>query len=175
VARGGGARAAPRRREAAGGNLGRVVGPNLGLTIAEPTIVGRRSEGRVVRFYNRRGTVEQWIKEGKNAVKWTKLSCRRFKDNAARLRLFALAYAFTEHVGRLLILVREGTPIDKPFGTGRMDCRRVLRAGRQPSEDQRHAQVDKVRLSRHRGIRLGRHLHPGRARCGPGRLADLQP
>jgi hypothetical protein len=34
---------------------------------------------------------EQWIKEGKNAVKWTRLSCRRFKDNAARLHLFALA------------------------------------------------------------------------------------
>jgi hypothetical protein len=40
---------------------------------------------RVVRFYNGRGTAEQWIKEGKNTVKWTKLSCRRFKDNAARL------------------------------------------------------------------------------------------
>src|SRR6516165_982305 len=26
---------------------------------------------KVVRFYNRRGTAEQWIKEGKNAVKWT--------------------------------------------------------------------------------------------------------
>ena len=26
---------------------------------------------RVVRFYNQRGTAEQWIKEGKNAVKWT--------------------------------------------------------------------------------------------------------
>ena len=36
--------------------------------------------------------IEQWIKEGKNAVKWTKLSCRRFKDNEARLQLFALAY-----------------------------------------------------------------------------------
>jgi hypothetical protein len=24
---------------------------------------------KVVRFYNRRGTAEQWIKEGKNAVK----------------------------------------------------------------------------------------------------------
>ena len=43
-------------------------------------------------FYNRRGTAEQWIKEGKTAVKWTKLSCRRFKDNAARFHLFALAY-----------------------------------------------------------------------------------
>jgi hypothetical protein len=46
---------------------------------------------KVVRFYNRRGTAEQWIKEGKNAVKWTKLSCQRFKDNAVRLQLFALA------------------------------------------------------------------------------------
>jgi hypothetical protein len=30
---------------------------------------------QAVRFYNRRGTAGQWIKEGKNAVKWTKLSC----------------------------------------------------------------------------------------------------
>ncbi len=36
---------------------------------------------RVVRFYNQRGTAEQWIKEGKNAVKWTKLSCHDFADN----------------------------------------------------------------------------------------------
>ncbi len=36
---------------------------------------------RVVRFYNQRGTAEQWIKEGKNAVKWTKLSCHDFVDN----------------------------------------------------------------------------------------------
>ena len=35
----------------------------------------------VIRFYNGRGIAEQWIKEGKNAVKWTKLSCSRFKDN----------------------------------------------------------------------------------------------
>jgi len=47
---------------------------------------------RVVRFYNKRGTAEQWIKEGKNAVNWTKRSCRRFKNNKARLHLFALAY-----------------------------------------------------------------------------------
>src|SRR5262245_16396241 len=47
---------------------------------------------KVVRLYNRRGTAEQWIKEGKYALKWTKSSCRRFKDNEARLQLFALAY-----------------------------------------------------------------------------------
>jgi hypothetical protein len=52
----------------------------------------RRSPKRVVKFYNGRGTSEQWIKEGKNALKWTRLSCRRFKDNQARLQLFALAY-----------------------------------------------------------------------------------
>jgi hypothetical protein len=29
----------------------------------------------VVRFYNKRGTAEQWIKECKQAVKMTRLSC----------------------------------------------------------------------------------------------------
>src|ERR687894_920962 len=52
----------------------------------------RRSPKRVVKFYNGRGPAEQWIKEGKNAIKWARLSCRRFKDNQARLQLFALAY-----------------------------------------------------------------------------------
>ena len=46
----------------------------------------------MVKFYNGRGTAEQWIKEGKSALKWTRLSCRRFKDNQVRLQLFALAY-----------------------------------------------------------------------------------
>ncbi len=31
-------------------------------------------------------------KEGKNAIKWTRLSCRKFRDNAVRLQLHALAY-----------------------------------------------------------------------------------
>ena len=52
----------------------------------------RRALRDVVRFYNRRGTAEQWIKEGKNAVKWTRLSCHDFADNQVRLQLFALAY-----------------------------------------------------------------------------------
>jgi hypothetical protein len=61
------------------------------------------STKRVVRFYNRRGTAEQWIKEGKNAVKWTKLSCRRFKDNEARLQLFALAYNLSNFLRQLVL------------------------------------------------------------------------
>jgi Transposase DDE domain group 1 len=46
----------------------------------------------VIGFYNQRGTAEQWIKEGKNAMKWTRLSCCTFAANAVRLQLHALAY-----------------------------------------------------------------------------------
>ena len=52
----------------------------------------RREGAAVVAFYNQRGTAAQWIKEGKGAIKWTRLSCRRFENNQARLQLFALAY-----------------------------------------------------------------------------------
>ena len=57
-------------------------------------IVGNlaRSAERVVAFYNQRGTAEQWVKEGKGAIKWTRLSCRSFVANAVRLQLHALAY-----------------------------------------------------------------------------------
>jgi Transposase DDE domain group 1 len=57
----------------------------------------------VVKFYNGRGTAEQWIKEGKNAVKWTKLSCRTFKDNQTRLQLFTLAYNLGNFLRRLAL------------------------------------------------------------------------
>jgi hypothetical protein len=46
----------------------------------------------VVRFYNKRGTAEQWIKEGKQAVKMTRLSCHPFRSNQVRLALSLLAY-----------------------------------------------------------------------------------
>ncbi len=51
-----------------------------------------RPAKRIVVFYNQRGTAEQWIKEGKNAIKWTRLSCCSFAANAVRLQLHALAY-----------------------------------------------------------------------------------
>src|SRR4051812_46387439 len=62
--------------------------PRIGFLV---TNLGRPPE-RVVAFYNGRGTAEQWIKEGKNAVRWTRLSCRSMKANAVRLQLHALAY-----------------------------------------------------------------------------------
>jgi hypothetical protein len=46
----------------------------------------------VVRFYNKRGTAEQWIKAGKEAVKLTRLSCHRFRANEVRLWLSVIAY-----------------------------------------------------------------------------------
>jgi hypothetical protein len=63
----------------------------------------RRSPKRVIKFYNGRGTAEQWIKEGKNALKWTRLSCRRFKDNQARLQLSALAYNLANFLRQLAL------------------------------------------------------------------------
>ena len=51
-----------------------------------------RPAERVSKFYNGRGTAEQWIREGKYALRWTRLSCHSFRHNAVRLQLFALAY-----------------------------------------------------------------------------------
>ena len=62
-----------------------------------------RSAERVVKFYNGRGTAEQWIKEGKNAVKWTRLSCHDFVDNQVRLQLFAPAYNLGNFLRRLAL------------------------------------------------------------------------
>ena len=63
----------------------------------------RRWAGEVVDFYNQRGTAEQWIKEGKYALKWTRLSCCRFVANQVRLQLFALAYNLGNFLRRLVL------------------------------------------------------------------------
>ena len=52
--------------------------PRVGFIVTNLT----RPAERASRFYNGRGTVEQWIKEGKLALRWTRLSCRAFRDNA---------------------------------------------------------------------------------------------
>jgi hypothetical protein len=73
--------------------------PRVGFVVTNLT----KQSKNVVKFYNGRGTAEQWIKEGKNAVKWTKLSCRTFKDNQTRLQLFALAYNLGNFLRRLAL------------------------------------------------------------------------
>jgi hypothetical protein len=50
------------------------------------------SNRAVVRFYNKRGTAEQWIKEGKQAVAMARLSCHRFRANEVRLWPSLIAY-----------------------------------------------------------------------------------
>lgn len=62
--------------------------PKIGFVITNLSVPAER----VFDFYNRRGTAEQWIKEGKHAIRWTRLSCRTFAANAVRLQLHALAY-----------------------------------------------------------------------------------
>jgi len=57
----------------------------------------------VVHFYNKRGTAEQWIKEGKYALNWTRLSCHRFVANQVRLQLFILAYNLGNFLRRLVL------------------------------------------------------------------------
>lgn len=62
--------------------------PTIGFIVTNRSLPNER----VLAFYNDRGTAEQHIKEGKYALKWTRLSCMRFVANAVRLQLHALAY-----------------------------------------------------------------------------------
>jgi hypothetical protein len=62
----------------------------------------------VVRFYNKRGTAEQWIKEGKQAVKMTRLSCHRFRSNEVRLWLGLIAYNLGNLWRRLVLPQKVG-------------------------------------------------------------------
>ena len=61
--------------------------PRVGFIVTNLT-----GASRAVVLYNKRGTAEQWIKEGKQAVKMTRLSCHRFQANEVRLWLSLIAY-----------------------------------------------------------------------------------
>jgi len=73
--------------------------PRVGFIV---TNMSAKPEG-VVHFYNGRGTAEQWIKEGKYALNWTRLSCKRFVSNQVRLWLFVLAYNLGNFLRRLVL------------------------------------------------------------------------
>jgi Transposase DDE domain group 1 len=75
--------------------------PRVGFIVTNLSLASRA----VVRFYNKRGTAEQWIKEGKQAVKMTRLSCHRFRSNEVRLWLSVLAYNLG-NLWRRLVLPR---------------------------------------------------------------------
>ena len=73
--------------------------PRVGFIVTTLTGTNRA----VVRFYNRRGTAEQWIKEGKAATYWTRLSCHRFRANEVRLLLGIIAYNLGNLLRRLAL------------------------------------------------------------------------
>ena len=73
--------------------------PRVGFIV---TNMSAKPKG-VVHFYNGRGTAEQWIKEGKYALNWTRLSCKRFVSNQVRLGLFVLAYNLGNFLRRLVL------------------------------------------------------------------------
>jgi len=75
--------------------------PRVGFIVTNLTLPSRA----VVRFYNKRGTAEQWIKEGKQAVKMTRLNCHRFRSNEVRLWLSLIAYNLG-NLWRRLVLPR---------------------------------------------------------------------
>ena len=84
---------------------------------------------RVVAFYNKRGTGERWIKEGKGAIKWTRLSCRMFAANAVRLQLHALAY----NLGKCLRTLPTPEPIkDFSLTSLQAEADQSRREGREP-------------------------------------------
>ena len=66
-----------------------------------------RPAENVVAFYNKRGTCEQWIKEGNGEIRWTRLSCRSFSANAVHLQLHALAC----NLGNFLCTLATPNPI----------------------------------------------------------------
>ena len=69
------------------------ISDSLGKPFLRKPVQSIKRLGRsVVHFHNRRGTAEQWIKEGKYALNWTRLSCHRSAANQVRLQLFVLAY-----------------------------------------------------------------------------------
>jgi len=81
--------------------VGELV-PRVGFIVTNLS----RSAERVTWCYNQRGKAEPYFKEGKNAIKWTRLSCRKFRDNAVRLQLHALAYNLANFM-RTLALPKE--------------------------------------------------------------------
>jgi hypothetical protein len=73
--------------------------PRVGFIVT--TLIG--TNRAVVHFYNHRGTAEQWIKEGKEATHWTRLSCHRFRANEVRLLLGVIAYNLGNLLRRLVL------------------------------------------------------------------------
>ncbi len=138
--------------------------PRFGFIVTNMT----RPVERVVMFYNQRGTAEQHIKEGKNAVIWTRLSCRRFAANAVRLQLHALAYNLATFLRTLTMPdeVKHWLVADhaaRPTGQDRR-------------QDRQARPIDRLPDGRSDGAaRCSDISSPRLPRCGPRRQSDVEP
>src|SRR5262247_2651077 len=88
--------------------------PRVGFIVTSLTGANRA----VVRFYNQRGTAEQWIKEGKTATHWTRLSCHRVRANEVRLLLGVIAYNLGNLLRRLGCRPPSRIGLSRVFSTG---------------------------------------------------------
>jgi hypothetical protein len=93
--------------------------PRVGFIVTTLTGTNRA----VVHFYNQRGTAEQWIKEGKEATHWTRLSCHRFRANEVRLLLGVIAYNLGNLLRRLPAPGHPELVTDEPAATALQDRR----------------------------------------------------
>lgn len=78
--------------------------PRVGFIVTNLTLLSQA----VVRFYNKRGAAEQWIKEGEQALKMARFSCHRFQSNEVRLWLTIIAYNLGNLWRRLALPQRIG-------------------------------------------------------------------
>jgi hypothetical protein len=79
----------------------------------------------VARFDNKRGTVEQWINERKQAVKIKRLSCHQFRSDELRLWLSVIAYHRGQVIGRQFLRPRRMTRAKDSWQTDPGGCGRI--------------------------------------------------
>jgi hypothetical protein len=82
----------------------RELFPRVGFVVTNLALDNRAA----VRFYNKLGTTEQWIKESEQTVAMTPLSCHRFRANEVRLWLSLIAYRLGNLWRRLALPARIG-------------------------------------------------------------------
>jgi len=94
------------------------LNPRVGLIVTNLA----RPADRVVAFYNQHGTCEQFIKEGKGAVTWTRLSWT-FAGNAVRLQHHVLGYNLGNFMRTLAARGGGGAVADQPAREADQDRR----------------------------------------------------
>jgi hypothetical protein len=119
--------------------------PRVGFIVTNRSLPNER----VLAFYNQRGTAEQHIKEGKYALKWTRLSCRRFAANAVRLQLHALAYNLANFLRTL------ATPVEIERWSLTSLRERLIKTGARFVRHARYAVIQMAEAALPRGVFAG--------------------